>query len=289
MTIAEEIAKLKAALESPATPENQKEIFRKVIKDLESKQASETKEVKSGKADKKNMFDNLYNEITLHEDGGHAWLQVPKKWLSELGIASEITEYSYEKGDQVYLEEDQDVSTFVNALKKIRSWDSGLVHSTYDDRSPIRNYPSYKPTGKPEKKPGKLSFKASKEEMEKAFGKDFMESKDKGRIKEYETDNDEEYEGRKKKKSNDDEYDCDDLIEKAKKAAAKRKKAAAKRESKSEKTQNKERVERSMEVVEKSIETRIEKGESVSKTEIMELIKKHEQAIKHLKELMSKI
>ena len=93
----------------------------------------------------------------------------------------------------------------------------------------------------------------------------------------------------KKEKASSDEYDCDDLIEKAKKQAAKRKKADAKRESKSEKTQNKERVERSMEVVEKSIETRIEKGDKVSVAEITELIAKHEQAIKHLKELLKKI
>ena len=39
-------------------------------------------------------------------DPGHGWLEVPRSLLSELGILEEITTYSYQKKELVYLEED---------------------------------------------------------------------------------------------------------------------------------------------------------------------------------------
>jgi hypothetical protein len=53
--------------------------------------------------------------FTLYVDGGHAWAKVPRKLLVLLGIVKDITHYSYQRGDYVYLEEDDDLDTFMKA------------------------------------------------------------------------------------------------------------------------------------------------------------------------------
>lgn len=84
-------------------------------------------------------------KLTYFSDPSHGWLSVKRSFLEELGILNKITSCSYQKGKSVYLECDQDVSTFVEAVKekyKIQelkdlfeikeSWTNGL--------SPIRKY-----------------------------------------------------------------------------------------------------------------------------------------------------
>jgi hypothetical protein len=53
----------------------------------------------------------------FYSDPGHGWLQVKLDELVELGIQDKISHYSYIKGDTVYLEEDCDMSTFMNAME----------------------------------------------------------------------------------------------------------------------------------------------------------------------------
>jgi len=48
-------------------------------------------------------------------DAGHAWLAVKEKELIELNIQDKITDFSFHKGATVYLEEDSDAATFINA------------------------------------------------------------------------------------------------------------------------------------------------------------------------------
>lgn len=76
----------------------------------------------------------------IYADPGHAWAAVKRKFLVELGILEKITPYSYQRGDTVYLEEDCDAATFVNAYReKFGStplWDE--KHT--DNYSPIRSY-----------------------------------------------------------------------------------------------------------------------------------------------------
>lgn len=55
--------------------------------------------------------------FTLYSDPGHSWAKVPRKLLTKLNIADKITPYSYAKGEYVYLEEDVDLYTFVQAYK----------------------------------------------------------------------------------------------------------------------------------------------------------------------------
>lgn len=77
-------------------------------------------------------------------DPGHGWLKVPCKLLCELDITRNITPYSYVKGEYAYLEEDCDLSTFINAMKAQRP-DVQIKqrHRIADKSSRVRNYPSY--------------------------------------------------------------------------------------------------------------------------------------------------
>ena len=53
----------------------------------------------------------------LLTDPGHGWLSVRRSELYDLGIASLISSYSYQKGNRVYLEEDCDLNIFIQAKK----------------------------------------------------------------------------------------------------------------------------------------------------------------------------
>lgn len=77
--------------------------------------------------------------IKFYSDPGHGWGAVKRRILFDLGIASKISAYSYQKGDTVYLEEDCDLAELVVALKA-----KGIPYSYQEKqsnaRSPIRNY-----------------------------------------------------------------------------------------------------------------------------------------------------
>ena len=84
----------------------------------------------------------------FYNDPGHGWLAVKRKELVELGVIGQISSYSYQRGNTVYLEEDGDASRFINAYVA-----KGLCESASDfpyeskycqNRSPIRSYDSFK-------------------------------------------------------------------------------------------------------------------------------------------------
>jgi hypothetical protein len=54
---------------------------------------------------------------SFYSDPGHGWLHVKLDELVELGIQDKISHYSYIRGNDVYLEEDCDMSTFMNAME----------------------------------------------------------------------------------------------------------------------------------------------------------------------------
>ena len=87
----------------------------------------------------------------FYSDPGHGWLKVKRSELHELGIADKITGFSYERGDFVYLEEDEDLSNFIEALeeKTGEKFDSSkhLRYHIADKSSKIRSYLSYKYNG----------------------------------------------------------------------------------------------------------------------------------------------
>jgi len=61
---------------------------------------------------------NVANQITFFEDPSHGFFKVPNTLLMELGIEDKITDFSKKQGGFTFLEEDQDATTFFNALKK---------------------------------------------------------------------------------------------------------------------------------------------------------------------------
>ena len=88
-------------------------------------------------------------QLDFFQDPGHGWIKAPKALLEQLGIANEITPYSYQRGNFAYLEEDCDASTLLEAARK-----AGVeitLRSRHCDReSRIRAYEGYeRPMNKP--------------------------------------------------------------------------------------------------------------------------------------------
>lgn len=78
----------------------------------------------------------------VYSDSGHAWGKVKFSEILKLGIQDKISSYSYMRGDNVYLEEDCDLSLLVNALRKIDIKVEWIEKNT-DKRSKIRSYNHY--------------------------------------------------------------------------------------------------------------------------------------------------
>ena len=80
----------------------------------------------------------------LFSDAGHGWLKVKRAELKRMGIADKITSYSYQKGDDVYLEEDCDASRFLEAYKKKNGTDPRYLLKYSKNISQVRYYDSFK-------------------------------------------------------------------------------------------------------------------------------------------------
>ncbi|PIX04029.1 MAG: hypothetical protein COZ77_08635, partial [Gallionellales bacterium CG_4_8_14_3_um_filter_54_18] len=82
--------------------------------------------------------------FNFYADPGHGWMAVKKQQLVELGIAAQITPYSYQRGGTAYLEEDSDLDRFFEAFIKKTGEKPVLKQHHCDRRSKIRNYDSYR-------------------------------------------------------------------------------------------------------------------------------------------------
>src|SRR5690606_23104266 len=74
-------------------------------------------------------------------DPGHGWLEVPVSVVRDLGIAEQISPFSYRNGGIAYLEEDCDMQVFVQAMRK-----KGCHFTIKDvdgDAGYIRSYSSF--------------------------------------------------------------------------------------------------------------------------------------------------
>lgn len=93
--------------------------------------------------------------LTIYSDAGHAWLKVKKTELLALGIADKITAYSYQFKEWAYLEEDADLSTFVDAIGR-EKWQSikDRIPLKMSEFSRIRHYSRYNPAPYRAPKPG---------------------------------------------------------------------------------------------------------------------------------------
>lgn len=81
--------------------------------------------------------------FTAYCDPGHGWAKVSKALLKELGIADKISSYSYQLGDNAYLEEDYDLTLFIDSYVS-RYGVIPKFKDNYSDRtSKIRSYERY--------------------------------------------------------------------------------------------------------------------------------------------------
>lgn len=85
----------------------------------------------------------MIRTLNFHTDPGHGWLEVDRRELESMGIDTDISHYSYQHKNKVYLEEDCDAGKYLKELDK-----NGVKYrfnEKYQANTPIRNYESYSP------------------------------------------------------------------------------------------------------------------------------------------------
>jgi hypothetical protein len=78
----------------------------------------------------------------FHEDPGHGWLEVTRQDLIDLGIDQDVSPYSYQNGQNVFLEEDCDMTLFFKAYEK-KFGEKPETMYFYEENTPIRRYQHY--------------------------------------------------------------------------------------------------------------------------------------------------
>jgi hypothetical protein len=95
------------------------------------------------------MMKKLKSHYDFYEDPAHAWMKVPLSEIRSLGIDNDISQYSYMRGSNAYLEEDSDAPKFMRAVEKYEQTPFDINKRTVthisDKSSKIRSYGSYKP------------------------------------------------------------------------------------------------------------------------------------------------
>ncbi len=81
-------------------------------------------------------------KYSCYSDPSHAWVKVPIETLMELGIHTNISKFSFKKGEYAYLEEDRDLGIFIEAMKKAGKSVTFKEYPT-DRQSRVRGYDSY--------------------------------------------------------------------------------------------------------------------------------------------------
>ena len=78
-------------------------------------------------------------KYTVYADPGHSWVKVKFTDLLDLNIHQSITPYSYTRNGHVYLEEDLDAGTLIDALRAKGIEPYWVVKHT-NKQSKIRSY-----------------------------------------------------------------------------------------------------------------------------------------------------
>lgn len=85
----------------------------------------------------------------IFTDPGHGWIRVPIAELHDLGIAQQVTPWSYMKGEWAYLEEDVDMGLFFEAYEDKHGRKPEFSETSSNSYSAIRGYEPYKPGSRP--------------------------------------------------------------------------------------------------------------------------------------------
>jgi hypothetical protein len=81
--------------------------------------------------------------IIVYNDPSHAWGKVKRKVLDNLGIAQQVSSYSYQYKDNVYLEEDADLALVCRNLLFNSDVQIKFVEKHTNRDSRIRSYERY--------------------------------------------------------------------------------------------------------------------------------------------------
>jgi hypothetical protein len=81
--------------------------------------------------------------IIVYNDPSHAWGKVKRKVLDNLGLAQQVSSYSYQYKDNVYLEEDADLSLVCRHLLFNSDVQIKFVEKHTNRDSRIRSYERY--------------------------------------------------------------------------------------------------------------------------------------------------
>lgn len=79
-------------------------------------------------------------KIHTYSDPGHGWAKVPKALIAELNLV--VSRHSYMRGEYAYLEEDGDLTAFVDAMTTAKKSVEFVSHHS-NSSSRIRSYDSY--------------------------------------------------------------------------------------------------------------------------------------------------
>ena len=77
------------------------------------------------------------------QDAGHGWVRVPKAEIAKAGVADQISVHSFQKGNNVFLEQDSDMEVFVAARTKQGLETKFAEYVNQSRPSRIRNYEAY--------------------------------------------------------------------------------------------------------------------------------------------------
>jgi len=83
------------------------------------------------------MFERTTRKLTFHADRGHGWLEIPATDVHALHLTP--SNYSYIKGDKVYLEEDCDATAYLERAKSA-GWKINITEKYTDTDSVITTY-----------------------------------------------------------------------------------------------------------------------------------------------------
>jgi hypothetical protein len=81
-------------------------------------------------------------EINFYSDPSHGWAQIPHQLIHQLGISEKISNYSYTDQHYAYLEEDCDLSLFMQKAEA-EGWQIQFKDKHTNSDSFIRNYQRY--------------------------------------------------------------------------------------------------------------------------------------------------
>lgn len=89
----------------------------------------------------------------FYRDPGHGWLAVSRQELIDLHIDKQISKFSYQQHNQIYLEEDSDMPLFLRAKGQANTQIIDTIRRYPEQDSIIRSYEPYDPNYQPTQKP----------------------------------------------------------------------------------------------------------------------------------------